>query len=100
MHKCLRENRKRLSEQCRKEERLLEEKEAESIELNTSLLKSCQAERQLFCSSVAPGQARVFRCLAENMNDNDFGSSCRLQIVYKLQRRCVFLCCAQTCVHT
>ena len=27
------------------------------------------------------------RCLAENMNDADFGPNCKYQIVYKLQRR-------------
>ena len=40
---------------------MLEEKESESIELNVNLLKSCKAERQLFCQEVTPGQARVFR---------------------------------------
>lgn len=87
MHKCLRDNRKKLSEACRKEELLLEEKEANSIELSVSLLKACNAERKLFCSEVQPGQARVFRCLAENMNDPDFGMTCRNQIITKLQRR-------------
>jgi Golgi apparatus protein 1 len=61
VHKCLRENRKELSEACRKEELLLEEKEATSIELNQGLVKTCKAERQLFCSEVQPGSARVFR---------------------------------------
>ena len=87
MHKCLRDNRKQLSETCRKEELLLEEKEATSIELNQGLVKTCKAERQLFCSEVQPGSARVFRCLAENMNDADFGANCKYQIIYKLQRR-------------
>ena len=41
------------------------------------------------CQDVTPGQARVFRCLAENMNDADFGNQCKYQIIYKLQRRCV-----------
>lgn len=61
VHKCLRDNRKKLSDTCRKEELMLEEKESESIELNVNLLKSCKAERQLFCQEVTPGQARVFR---------------------------------------
>mmetsp|Transcript_34914 Transcript_34914/g.77608 ORF Transcript_34914/g.77608 Transcript_34914/m.77608 type:complete len:994 (-) Transcript_34914:752-3733(-) len=87
VHKCLRDNRKKLSDTCRKEELLLEEKESETIELNVNLLKACKAERQLFCSDVQPGQARVFRCLAENMNDADFGNNCKYQIIYKLQRR-------------
>lgn len=89
VHKCLREHRKQLSDACRREELLLEEKEANSIELNMSLLKACKAERQLFCAAVQPGQARVFRCLAENMNDADFGSGCKNQVMYKLRRRWV-----------
>lgn len=87
VHKCLRDNRKKLSSSCRKEELLLEETESESIELSVSLMKACSAERQLFCGDVAPGQARVFRCLAENMNDADFNQNCKFQIVAKLQRR-------------
>ncbi|KAG1660746.1 hypothetical protein FOA52_010620 [Chlamydomonas sp. UWO 241] len=87
VHKCLRDNRKKLSEMCRKEELRLEETEADSIELNVGLLKACRSERRLFCKAVSTGSARVFRCLAENMNDADFGSTCRYQVLYKLQRR-------------
>ncbi|MEW5311455.1 MAG: hypothetical protein WDW38_003169 [Sanguina aurantia] len=87
MHECLRSNRKRLSEPCRKEELLLEEQEAESVELRLGLMKSCVDERAMFCKGVATGQARVFRCLAEKMGDADFGDSCRGEIVQKLQRR-------------
>jgi Golgi apparatus protein 1 len=71
----------------RKEELLLEEKESANIELNVSLLKACRDERKLFCKDVQPGQARVFRCLAENMNDADFGTNCKSIVVNKLQRR-------------
>ncbi len=42
VHKCLRDKRKELSEECRKEELLLEEKEATSIELNVNLAKACR----------------------------------------------------------
>lgn len=69
MHDCLRRHRGQLSDSCRKEELLLEETEADSVELRPSLLKACAEERSAFCKSVAPGQARVFRCLAEKMND-------------------------------
>jgi len=41
----------------------------------------------MFCGEVAPGGARVFRCLAENLADPDFGQNCRNEIVRKLQRR-------------
>lgn len=74
---------------CRKEELLLEEKESSNIELNMGLLKACKDERKLFCKDVQPGQARVFRCLAENVNDADFGSACKNVVVNKLRRRCV-----------
>jgi len=87
VHKCLREHRKQLSENCRKEELLLEEKESSNIELNVGLLKACKDERKLFCKDVQPGQARVFRCLAENMNDADFGTPCKNIVINKLQRR-------------
>ncbi len=87
MHKCLRDNRKKLSDACRKEELLLEEQEASNVELSQGLLRSCKAERQMFCRDVKPGSARVFRCLAENMNDPDFGGQCKYQVMYKLQRR-------------
>ena len=50
-------------------------------------LQACKPERVLYCRGVQPGQARVFRCLAENMNDVDFGNNCKFQIIYKLQRR-------------
>ena len=61
--------------------------QATSVELNVGITKACKAERQLFCREVQAGQARVFRCLAENMNDADFGNNCKYQIVNKLQRR-------------
>lgn len=87
MHNCLREHRSQLSEACRREELLLEELEAENVELRPSLLRTCRAERRNFCGSVAPGQARVFRCLAEKLSDPDFGEACRNEIISKLHRR-------------
>lgn len=87
VHNCLREHRSQLSEACRREELLLEELEAENVELRPSLLRTCRAERRNFCGSVAPGQARVFRCLAEKLSDPDFGEACRNEIISKLHRR-------------
>lgn len=62
VHACLREHRKDLSDGCRREEMLLEQQEAEHIELRPNLLKACADERQSFCKSVQPGSGRVFRC--------------------------------------
>ncbi len=65
MHACLRKNRKELSDACRREELLLEQTEAEHIELRPSLLKACADERSIFCKDVRPGSARVFRWVVE-----------------------------------
>ncbi|KXZ55868.1 hypothetical protein GPECTOR_2g1419 [Gonium pectorale] len=87
VHECLRKHRTQLSDACRKEELLLEEQEAENVQLVPGLLRTCRNERRTFCVGVAPGQARVFRCLAEKMSDPDFGEACRKEITTKLQRR-------------
>lgn len=79
----------KLSPGCQRERMILEQQVAENIELRPNLLKSCQRERQLFCGAVQPGGARVFRCLAENLGDGDFGNTCRTDMIRKLQRRCV-----------
>lgn len=63
---------------CRSEELLLEQAEAENIELRPSLMRACTDEHTMFCKDVAPGSARVFRCLAEKMGDADFGEECRV----------------------
>jgi golgi apparatus protein 1 len=83
----LRDKRDKLSDACKREEMLMEQREVSNIELSTNLLKTCRVERQLFCRDVRPGSARVFRCLAENMADADFGGGCKDQIIAKLQRR-------------
>lgn len=87
VHECLRSHRDKLSESCRKEELLLEEEEAENLELRPGIMRMCKEERSTFCKGVAPGQARLFRCLAEKMGDPDFGENCRHEIIEKLQRR-------------
>jgi len=87
IHECLRNHRKELSEACRKEELVLEEMEAENIELRPGILRACKDERPMFCKGVVPGGARMFRCLAEKVSDADFGEVCRKEVVGKLQRR-------------
>ncbi len=87
VHACLRENRRQLSDGCRREEMILEQQEAEHIELRPNLLRACTEERAAFCAGVQPGSARVFRCLAEKLADPDFGAVCRAEVIAKLQRR-------------
>lgn len=50
-------------------------------------LQVCVQERNIFCSEVSTGSARVFRCLAHNLAKADFGSACRNEIKAKLLRR-------------
>eukprot|EP00201_Polytomella_parva_P015143 CAMPEP_0175066598 /NCGR_PEP_ID=MMETSP0052_2-20121109/16604_1 /TAXON_ID=51329 ORGANISM="Polytomella parva, Strain SAG 63-3" /NCGR_SAMPLE_ID=MMETSP0052_2 /ASSEMBLY_ACC=CAM_ASM_000194 /LENGTH=941 /DNA_ID=CAMNT_0016333331 /DNA_START=144 /DNA_END=2969 /DNA_ORIENTATION=- len=87
VHECLRKNRSGLSPACRREEILLEEQEAESVELRPSLLKQCAKERKAFCANVSTGRARVFRCLADSSGDPDFGEVCRNAVRDIVQRR-------------
>ena len=63
MHKCLRENRAKLSERCRAEEVQLAILESSNTELMPQLAKACKAERAAHCEGVRPGKARVFNCL-------------------------------------
>lgn len=50
-------------------------------------LQVCVQERNIFCSKVSTGSARVFRCLAHNLAKVDFGEACRKEIKAKLMRR-------------
>lgn len=70
-----------------KEEMRLEVAASDNVELNTNVLKACKDERSLFCRRVSTGQARVFRCLVENMGSADFGDTCKMVIMTKLVRR-------------
>jgi Golgi apparatus protein 1 len=58
---CLRHNRDRLTNECRREQLLLEQQEAENIMLRPGLLKACANERSVFCDKVKGGNGRVFR---------------------------------------
>lgn len=104
MHACLRKHRKEISEGCRREEMLLEQQEAEHIELRPNLLKACADERQTFCRSVQAGSGRVFRCVV------GCWAVCLLVLVrcrrhvragiwrVSLQRLVCHLCCTDTSV--
>lgn len=50
-------------------------------------MQACAEERKVFCEEVNTGQARVFRCLVQNLGQPDFGASCTAEVTRKLQRR-------------
>jgi Cysteine rich repeat len=54
---------------------------------SNAIVQACASERNTFCAEVATGNARVFRCLVQNLGKPDFGSLCRDTIIRKLQRR-------------
>lgn len=47
----------------------------------------CCAQSPYVLLRVAPGSARMFRCLAENMASADFGQACQISVMRKLRRR-------------
>jgi hypothetical protein len=50
-------------------------------------VQACAEERTAFCGEVEAGNARVFRCLVQNLGRSDFGDTCRKTILQKLSRR-------------
>jgi Golgi apparatus protein 1 len=75
VHECLRANRDKLSEACRREELLLEAQQAEHIELRPNLLAACGNERTMFCRDVKAGSGRVFRWAARGAGRRGAGLS-------------------------
>lgn len=60
--KCLRDAAAQVSPGCKGELAKMEEAEASDVRLDAGLLQKCRDERAVFCSAVAPGDGRVFRC--------------------------------------
>lgn len=50
-------------------------------------MQACASERDVFCSEIQTGQARVFRCLVHNLGKADFGETCKKEVMTKLSRR-------------
>lgn len=50
-------------------------------------MQACASEREVFCSEMRTGQARVFRCLVHNLGKADFGETCKKEVKKKLARR-------------
>jgi len=76
VHTCLRFNKDKISEKCRKQEMKLAAVEYKDIRLRPKLNKLCSEEKAVFCKEVQPGRARVVKCLMENMAQPNFGEEC------------------------
>ena len=66
MHKCLWDNKDKISPACQKEERKIQIMQSSNTELMPNLAKACKAERTAHCKSVRPGKSRLYNCLVSN----------------------------------
>ncbi|GFH06252.1 uncharacterized protein HaLaN_00852 [Haematococcus lacustris] len=80
IHVCLRFHRNKISERCRNEEMKLAAVEYRDIRLRPKLNKLCSEEKAVYCKDVKPGQARVIKCLMENMAQPNFGEDCKSEL--------------------
>ena len=75
MHKCLWDNKDKISTACKDEERKIQIMQSSNTELMPNLAKACKAERAAHCKGVRPGKSRVYSCLVSN-SDKVISSPC------------------------
>lgn len=80
MHACLREHTDALTPGCRSAEESLQLIQSRDVRLRPVLSRLCSEEIAVLCKGVAPGRARVFRCLADNLGKPGFGEACRAEV--------------------
>eukprot|EP01026_Neomeris_dumetosa_P014680 TRINITY_DN1539_c0_g1_i1.p1 TRINITY_DN1539_c0_g1~~TRINITY_DN1539_c0_g1_i1.p1 ORF type:complete len:468 (-),score=66.09 TRINITY_DN1539_c0_g1_i1:500-1903(-) len=80
VHRCLRDNLKKLSEGCRSEEMKLMQLQSRDVRLQPTLMKACQTEMYMYCQRIAPGGGRVFRCLQKSLGETDFSAECAQEV--------------------
>lgn len=66
VHKCLWDNKDKISAACQKEERKIQIMQSSNTELMPNLAKACKSERAAHCKGVRPGKSRVYNCLVSN----------------------------------
>ena len=66
VHKCLWDNKDKISKACQNEERKIQIMQSSNTELMPNLAKACKAERAAHCKSVRPGKSRLYNCLVSN----------------------------------
>ena len=76
MHKCLWDNKDKISKACQKEERKIQIMQSSNTELMPNLAKACKAERAAHCKSVRPGKSRLYNCLISNSDSVSFHPRC------------------------
>ena len=87
MHKCLWDNKDKISKQCRAQEIKSQIMQSSNTELMPTLAKACKAERSAHCKGVRPGKSRVYNCLLTNSDSVDFSVACKEQLIAQQAKR-------------
>lgn len=87
MHKCLWDNRDKISKNCRAQEVGIQIMQSSNTELMPNLAKACKAERSAHCKGVRPGKSRVYNCLLTNSDSVDFSMACKEQLTAQQAKR-------------
>lgn len=83
VHKCLWDNKDKLSKGCRSQEIKIQIMQSSNTELMPNLAKACRAEREAHCKGVRAGKSRVYNCLVSNSD------SVGLSFLVSLKAACV-----------
>lgn len=87
VHKCLWDNKDKLSKSCRAQELKIQIMQSSNTELMPNLAKSCKQERAAHCKGVRPGKSRVYNCLLTNSDSVDFSVACKEQLIAQQAKR-------------
>ena len=87
VHKCLWDNKDKISKACRAEEIKIQIMQSSNTELMPNLAKACKAERGAHCKGVRPGKSRVYNCLLTNSDSVDFTEACKEQLMGQQAKR-------------
>ena len=90
VHDCLRGVADKVSKECAAEELKLQIVEAQDVRLRPGFARDCSEEMAVYCSAVAPGKGRMFRCLQANLGQVDFSEACKKRVSDKQARQQAF----------
>jgi Golgi apparatus protein 1 len=85
VHQCLRKHIDELSEGCKKVELTQGKVEATSITLKPQLQMACATAITEFCSTIAPVNAQVIRCLQDKRDLPNFPAGCKTAVETDLE---------------
>lgn len=78
--RCLQDNRKDLSYECKATLFDQEVRMAEDIDFKYPMKQACQAELERFCGDVPQGHAQQVRCLQEHILEPEMSAECKDEV--------------------